>query len=329
MKHSPPTPSPRAHLLYMAGADPSTANSPPSLRCPRHLHTGCDICVEAKTPRSVAVGSRGRQNTPQTDNLWRGMPGGTAPGGGGISGWQDSSGVGSGLLRSGVNGSCLRRKGDHELDISEDGTSSNGAGNTRISELIPRFLKLSALVAAELGAEARDGEDDSSSMSKDGSTVLNGNWEQMQQSQQEHRRDYTPLPDPISPSTPRTSSQDRMSEYALRPTREWYLLLSGLLTRAVLEGYLTAGWRGLQAAECLMTVGLGMAETTDFEPEPRSGYEEFDPDDLPSLLDAMKLLFPAWRTAPPARKGQAEEEYEMEMNQRLIRVSALDLPRVP
>jgi hypothetical protein len=120
-----------------------------------------------------------------------------------------------------------------------------------------------------------------------------------------------------------------MSEYALPPTREWYMLLAGLLTRAVLEGYLTAGWRGPQAVESLLTVGLGMAEIADSEPEPRSGYEEFDPDDLPSLLDALKLLFPAWRTAAPARKGQAEEEYEMEMHQRLIMVSVLDLPRVP
>jgi hypothetical protein len=258
------------------------------------------------------------------------MPGGLAPGGGGISGWQDGSGIGSGLLRPGVHGSCLRRKGISEHDTSDDGNWSNGAGNTKLSELIPRFIKLSALVAAELGAEARDDEDESSSMGKEEGTDRyignDGNWEQMQQGRQEHPREFTPLPEPNSPSTPRTTSQSqyRMYEYALRPTREWYLLLAGLLTRAVLEGYLTAGWRGPQAVECLLTVGLGMVENADTELESRSGYEHLDPDDLPGLLDAIKLLFPAWRAAAPARKGQAEEEYEIEMHQRLIRVSILD-----
>jgi len=312
MQRLSPTPNTRTRLLYMAGADPSTANSPPAFRCPRHLHIGCEICVEAKTTRSIAgVTSRSRPNSSMTGNSWRGMPGGVAPGGGGISGWQDGGGIGSGLLRPGVNGSCLRRKGVSEQDTSDDGSSSTGAGNTKLSELIPRFIKLSALVAAELGAEARDGEDGSS---KDGGTDHytgnSGNWEQMRQ-------------DPASPSTPRTTSQsqDRMFEYALRPTREWYMLLAGLLTRAVLEGYLTAAWRGPRAVECLLTVGLGIAEDVDTELEPKSGFEHLDPDDLPNLLDAMRLLFPVWRTALPMRKGHAEEEYEMEMHERLTRVS--------
>jgi hypothetical protein len=107
------------------------------------------------------------------------------------------------------------------------------------------------------------------------------------------------------------------------------MLLAGLLTRAVLEGYLTAGWRGPQAVECLLTVGLGMAENADTEPEFCNGYEHLDPDDLPSLLNAIKLLFPVWRSAAQVRKGQAEEEYEMEMHQRLTRVSIWTLLRVP
>jgi hypothetical protein len=36
------------------------------------------------------------------------------------------------------------------------------------------------------------------------------------------------------------------------------MLLAGLLTRAVLEGYLTAGWRGIKPAECLLLVGIGI-----------------------------------------------------------------------
>ena len=255
------------------------------------------------------------------------MPGGVAPGGGGISGWQNGSGVGSGLLKPGVNGSCLRRKGVSEQDTSEDGTLSNGAGNTKLSELIPRFIKLSALVAAELGDEARDEDGSSSLMSKEGGgdryAGNNANWEPMQQGRQEERVSYTPLPDPNSSSTP-FQSQDRMYAYALQPTREWYMLLAGLLTRAVLEGYLTAGWRGPHAVECLLTVGLGMAENADTEIEPYCGYEHLDPDDLPSLLDSIKLLFPSWKSATSVRKSQTEDEYETEMHQRLIKVSILD-----
>ena len=38
------------------------------------------------------------------------------------------------------------------------------------------------------------------------------------------------------------------------------MLLAGLLTRATLEGYLSAGWRGLKPVEVLLGVGLGFHE---------------------------------------------------------------------
>ena len=78
------------------------------------------------------------------------MPAGRT-GGGGITGYQDGSGIDSGLLPS-VRGSGLRRK-TRELD------STAGAGNTKLSKLIPRFIRLSALVAAEFGKEARGEEE--------------------------------------------------------------------------------------------------------------------------------------------------------------------------
>jgi hypothetical protein len=49
-----------------------------------------------------------------------------------------------------------------------------------------------------------------------------------------------------------------MQLYALRPSSEWYGLCAGLLTRAVLEGYVCGGWKGLGALETLMKVGLGL-----------------------------------------------------------------------
>ncbi|RDB25706.1 hypothetical protein Hypma_006891 [Hypsizygus marmoreus] len=317
-----PTPSARTRLLYNAGADPSTANSPPSLRCPRHLHTGCEICVEAKTAARPATGSRGRSGSFNVDyrgqsNAWKGMPGGVGPGGGGITGWQDGSGIGSGLLRPDVHGSSLRRKTDTE------GGLSTGAGNTKLSELIPRFIKLSALVAVELAMEARDEEDDASSIrSKEGATDRypsnEGDWSQIPP-QQNEAGDFSTLPAPISPSTAHAVSQDKVMDQALRPTREWYMLLTGLLTRAVLEGYLTAGWRGTLPMECLLTVGLGMAEDDASKKDAETGFEEFDPDGLPTLLEAIKLLFPGSKSYLQARKSQPEDEYETEMRERLRR----------
>ncbi|KAF5381947.1 hypothetical protein D9615_004261 [Tricholomella constricta] len=254
-------------------------------------------------------------------NAWKGMPGGVGPGGGGITGWQDGCGIGSGLLKPGVHGSCLRRK----VSGLDDVNSSTGSGNTKLSELISRFIRLSALVAVELAMEAKDEQEDtSSSLSREGpqDQYAQGDqdWAQAQQAQ-DHAGEFSPLPGPMSPATTRALAQASDKAYdlaALRPTREWYLLLAGLLTRAVLEGYLTAGWRGSQAVECLLTVGLGMAESEPRNKKNDTGrFEEFDPDDLPTLLEATKLLFPSSQSSQ--RKGQPEEEYEMEMRERLRR----------
>ncbi|GLB40540.1 hypothetical protein LshimejAT787_0804110 [Lyophyllum shimeji] len=319
-----PSPSSRTRSLYNAGADPSTANSPPSLRCPRHLHTGCEICVEAKTA-ARQTGGRGRASSfndyrsGQT-NVWKALPGGVGPGGGGITGWQDGSGIGSGLLRPGVKGSCLRRN----VSGLDDVGSSTGSGNTKLSELIPRFIRLSALVAVELAMEAKEEQEDTSSArSKEaGGEQFAAGDRDLGQTQHQLREsgDFSPLPSPMSSATVRAvaQAQDGVYDIALRPTREWYLLLAGLLTRAALEGYLTAGWRGSQAVECLLTVGLGMAESEQSE-KVEIGFEEFDPDGLPSLLEATKLLFPSSQSGPSQKKGKAEEEYEAEMCDRIRR----------
>ncbi|KAG6841486.1 hypothetical protein C0991_010674 [Blastosporella zonata] len=313
-----PTPSPRTQSLYGAGADPTTANSPPSLRCPRHLHTGCQICVEAKTPAPGTqtrgrTGSLGDYRSTQ-NSAWKGMPGGVGPGGGGITGWQDGSGIGSGLLRSGEHGSCLRRKSNGGEETF--GASGSGSGNTKLSELIPRFLRLSALVAVEMAMEAKDAQEAAMLREEvsDQFEVSDQDWVQMQR---KRHSGFSPLPIPMSPTTARAviQAQDK-SDLALRPTREWYLLLGGLLTRAALEGYLTAGWRGSQAVECLLTVGFGMADKIPPEEEKPDEFVEFDPDGLPNLREAMKLLFPMQSSQ---RKGQAEEEFGLEMRERLRR----------
>ncbi|KAG1736505.1 hypothetical protein EDB19DRAFT_1720654 [Suillus lakei] len=307
-------PSSRVCALYMQGADPSTANSPPGLRCPRHLHTGCEICVEAK--HSVkAPGGSGRTRPPSAAMVsrnfgdWEGGLGGTGGSmggsGGGIAGWQDGPGVGSGLAQPGVNGSALRRMSKWFMADSEGEQSGSGAGNTRLSELIPRFLRLSALVATELGEELGDDE-------------YEGDWQRGAE-----------MPTSPRPSSRRSQTMEAPPAPPLRPSREWYMLLAGLLARATLEGYLTGGWWGLDAVECLLSVGLGITDDgfgrlgqVDSSDDADFAFEWFEPDDLPSLKEATRIMFPALRAArngTPIRREGAEAEFEAEMDERLRR----------
>ncbi|KAJ7580262.1 hypothetical protein C8J56DRAFT_1058575 [Mycena floridula] len=303
----PVKPNSRTHLLYMAGADPSTANSPPSLRCPRHLHTGCEICVEAKSNSRPGLSPRVNGDA---GGQWKGLSG-MAPDGGGITGWQDGSGVGSGLARHAAKGCALRRKSPFSDEIT-----SSGGGNTKLSELIPRFLRISALAAAELGRELR--EDDESSPSKEGTITSSPVSTFELQPNSQNTGDFSLLPPPASPTTSRAvaQAQERLYSYVLRPSRAWYMLLVGLLTRAALEGYLTAGWRGSDAVECLLTCGLGATDVFTTK-EPEDPYTDLEPDELPSLLESVRILFPATRSSSREAKAKAEEEFEMEMDGRL------------
>ncbi|PPQ74625.1 hypothetical protein CVT24_004173 [Panaeolus cyanescens] len=387
-----PRPSARTRSLYAVGADPSTANAPAAFRCPRHLHTGCEICVEAKSPaRQTGSSARGRSSStsgsgagrgggvgsggggaghnaharthsgtaglmkspssrmhlhPQTQlplapSTWKNTSGITIPGGGGITGWQDGSGIGSGLLRPGVRGSALRRK-----VVEVDPTT--GAGNTKLSVLIPRFVRMSALVAAELGRESRGEEEEEVAKERERER------EREKEREKERERSTSATPgrsDSVpawggataTPSTSGQSATNRMYDYALRPSSEWYMLLAGLLTRAVLEGYLSAGWTGLAAVQCLLQVGLGLNEgagrgrhgdgdrererdrdvfDAPFERDDGDEDDEFgemDPDELPSVVEAVKILFPSLRDGGTGKKAKEEEEYEREMMERLRR----------
>ncbi|KAK0500194.1 hypothetical protein EDD18DRAFT_1102363 [Armillaria luteobubalina] len=321
---TPIKPAGRVHALYLEGADPSTANSPPAFRCPRHLHTGCEICVGAKSSARVAggrshsnssgaVGDRPTRMGPAP--TWKGTAAGMSPDGGGITGWKDGSGIGSGLARTAAGGSVLRRN-NHADNVME-----SGSGNTKLSALIPRFLRLSALAAAELGREKREEAGFESPRSKDGDAGYND----MSGERSENGRMYgelSPLPSPAHTSTVRAiaEAQSRLYGVALRPSRQWYMLLAGLLTRAVLEGYLTDSWRGSHAVECLLTVGLGIIEPVPGrDAEPDQAWQEFDPDEMPNLSEAARVLFPGLRQGAPLRKGAEEQEFEMEMDERLRR----------
>ncbi|OBZ66200.1 hypothetical protein A0H81_13740 [Grifola frondosa] len=359
-----PIPTQYIRSLYAIGTDPDTQNSPPSLRCPRHLHMGCEICVEAKRQAPVrTTTSRGRSFQSRAASTSGSSPGDGAPGAnnfggnglvGGVTGWQDGSGIGSGLARPGPKGTVLRRPSTARVQqLPGQGGDTAQMNNTKLSELIVRFMRLSALVAMELGREATEdrasvdgGErrDDDHAGGSSNSTAPNSS-------------PSMPRPSMMSPQTsPRTFTQRHQMDlglyyHSLRPSREWYFLLAGLLTRAVFEGYMTGGWRGVEPLEVLLGVGLGLshmsqqqntnggtsraqgsrpgqasAQDQNKRDEDDLEFKSFDPDDLPDLDEAARVLFPSLRDGAGSanapnynpREG-AELEYEIEMTERLNR----------
>ena len=130
-------------------------------------------------------------------------------------------------------------------------------------------------------------------------------------------------------------------EKLVKPTREWYALLAGLITRALLEGYLLRGWRGTRVAEILFRLGLANEDgrvqpkkrKKEAEPqkkrdgkvvtqqqqldaegsaEPKfSSQNHVLPEDLPSMEDIGSALFGS---------GSAFQEYVVEMEKRYSEV---------
>ena len=303
-----PALSTHTRTLYAAGVAQNTNLSPPCLRCPRHLRSTCEICVETGGKSAATSHRRARSeslsNAMGHDSIPRGGHLGAECGG--ITGWRDGSGIGSGLARPGAGGSILRRA---------PSINGAGSGSTNSLELIPRFLRLSALVAIELGNEADEGYTPENNEQKEGEDIPLRDREQSSANKQAHNRIYSD---------------------ALRPSSEWYMLLAGLLTRATLEGYVTARWRGPDAAECLLSCGLGLFHVngergaghqdesqrqTDTTGAHVDQFEQFEPDELPTLEDAAKILFPSLRSIPLQRKDGTEAEFEMEMHARLRKVS--------
>ena len=226
-------PRSRVRDLFAVGVDRSPSRSPSFVRCARHLHRTCEICAPlGRTTPARALSDHPTIERAQIAQSWR------------VSGFSEGVGIGSGLATPGIGGSLLRRG----IPLPDEARRLAEAKNTQLAELIPRFLKLSALVALELGREVCT-----------------------------------------------TASTEDVGAKALVPTSEWYLLLAGLLTCAVLEGYLTAGWTGLAPVQVLLGVGLGSAVVPEAsQPTKDEEYDEFEPDDMPDLPDAVSVLFPSW-----------------------------------
>ena len=363
----------RVLSLYEAGADPSTANSPPSFRCPRHLHHTCQICAPAKvmtgisgfvpsfyqsgtspspiqSRAAITLGSNGKNRSP-------GIGGMAAIPASGLVSWKTGAGIGAGLTSPGIEGTVLRRRTISHHTNSHPAARDAGpcSSGGKLADLIPRFIRLSALVAVELGREAKDREDeagrsadglkragprsDASSAGKDSEDEVEDDLASAHSTEQGARLSVLKAPSSASPY---------LLSVSFRPTREWYAIFTGLLTRAVLEGYLSRGWRGPQGMECLLGVGLGLGP--DFSKgrvssQKRSGttneekinadafddeFAHLDPDECPSLVDAARILFPTLckpSLSVVQRRDKViegpEAEYEAEMLERVAEVSYL------
>ena len=346
-RHPPATTSAQTHALYAAGIDPSASPAP---RCSRHLYTACTICLP---PPGTGPASR----RPVVTSFPVGHPNT-------VTGWQDGSGIGSGLSSGPKKDDSLLRRKHH--------------GSTNLVDLIQRFLKLSALVAMELGLEADEqgsvgapqwnASDMQSQSPSPPKGKGRGNYDHRTPSPAQQQNNPSPKG---SESASDSGEKIQMQLYALRPSSEWYGLCAGLLTRAVLEGYVCGGWKGLGALETLMKVGLGLRPDvlnipTEDTPNPlvdghREGstqqydhhnhhyhqhhhshhhsyhhdnsYEEFDPDDFPTITESAKVLFPSLRQRATSFdslglmeqplqvvKEAPEQEYEYDMEERLSRV---------
>ena len=281
---------PRVRGIFAAGATYPNAPSPSSSpRCPRHLHHSCEICIASDYGTHRTAHPQGESHAVSNAFVAQG---------GGITGFAEGVGVGSGLVRSG-GGTLLRREiisppqpppmGDDETYPTDHlWTRTQGAGDTILTGLITRFVRLSALVALELGREIGP-----EATGPDSGFGTNNNDGQRA----------------VAPAAP-----------ALIPTVRWYLLLAGLLTRAVFEGYLTAEWRGLEPLQVLMGFGLGGVAISRDAGDDGNGairrlcavatdekFVEFEPDGMPSLSDAVDVLFPSRRANAGTGGGIGDE----------------------
>ncbi|KAG8922123.1 hypothetical protein FRC01_014449 [Tulasnella sp. 417] len=307
----PPPPPPRVYRavgrsrdLYNAGtmsrgassSSSSSSSSSRPYRCPHHLTYTCP-------PSSFCVSSLNAQSPIKTSKS------------------RTRSSIGAGLS---TPGPPLRRAPYY---------GKNQGKEARMTDLLPRFLRLSALVAVELGREERhedekaealakrkEGRSASSSSSVGGgrARAASGAGDMGSSALSTHSYDS----DDDSPATAK--------RLAARPTKLWYKLLAGLLTRAVLQGYLVKGWKGTDPIEVLLGVGVGAVAPEDLANKDDEDVsmldvddeEDYEPDDMPELADAWHILF-GFKTkdAPAATtstaNGMAVDDYEGLMADRI------------
>ena len=323
------------------------------IRCTRHLALSCTTCpIQPSSATSIGSGLSRRPN---------GRP-----------------------FRTRAPDPKRANRNQKSIDLPQHSHPAS-TPRSRLVDLIPLFLQLSALVAIELANESRSSHPcttatsnnsitttdtsepgsphlfpdsvynsmdivhsleggsscDSGAVSKDGnppstpkkerrrtfpfSSLIGSGPAEIPYHEQEPKS-------PMSSHIP-TAPASVIPRYHRRagPTREWYALLASLLTRAVLEGYLLKGWKGAFAAETLLSLGLsdGFRREKLSEEEMSNVFElpmvnELDPDGLPSVLEAGRILFgehgATMKENRPTVELTAREEFALEMHRRMNEV---------
>ena len=184
-----------------------------------------------------------------------------------------------------------------------------------MTDLLLRFLRLSALLAVELGSEAKGEEEGVEEVAKLG---LGKRKESVGRARSNSFLGPNNEPVPSSGGSngsyedsddDATSTGRRGSRVSARPTKLWYQLLAGLLTRSALQGYLVKGWKGTDPVEVLLGVGIGgtpppataidgqtkgarpTAPVDEDDEEDDEEEKEYEPDDMPDLTETWHILF--------------------------------------
>ena len=317
----------RSRDLYNAGiyvpptrsgvAGPSSSTSRPR-RCPHHLTYACppsSLCVSSLRAKSPARTSKSRTR----------------------------SSIGAGLSSSGPP---LRRAAFDGRHAGKD---------ARMTDLLLRFLRLSALLAVELGSEAKGEEEGVEEVAKLG---LGKRKESVGRARSNSFLGPNNEPVPSSGGSngsyedsddDATSTGRRGSRVSARPTKLWYQLLAGLLTRSALQGYLVKGWKGTDPVEVLLGVGIGgtpppataidgqakgarpTAAVEEDDEEDDEEEKEYEPDDMPDLTETWHILFGFNADSQAAgafenSSREALEEYERIMAERMSDVGLSHTP---
>jgi hypothetical protein len=263
------TPSLHAQAIALsAGAQAETA------LCSRHLRAACGICPEAAfaTPAPAAAvvdDTKGSSSAIPTAarriTVLRPRAGAVAPG--------------THLVRR-----QTREKSKVKSDTGLPSLVFMPSGNTPLVDLLPRFLRLSALAAVELATEEMESAaasvtDNQSTYGSDsaGEGILGQGGGG-------------------GGGGGGTAGLGDVIPWS--PTKEWFLLLAGLATRAIVEGYTVGGWQGFQPAQTVFSIGtrraIGVADPSlaDDQVDQPGEFAWFEPDELPGLKEAVRTLFP-------------------------------------
>lgn len=256
--------------------------------------------------------------------------------------------IGSGLSRDRA-GKSFR----HFLGQEEERDRSDGPMKSHVAELVPHFLKLSALIVTELG---RDKEEPENTPTEDARAADIEMLEYL---------DEGTFTETSTSSSPRLFSSENGGETTrpttmengmetdednfgspvkenaneklqqFRPSRLWLALLAALLTEAVLEGYTLKEWKGTQAAEILLSIGCtnseqGKGDKGKKRPKVKSLFSWMSNEDTPtssttqsrqnemnSIVEAAEVLF---GSLDPKDSNVHMKEYQKVMGARLEEV---------